>query len=68
MFIQKALGQTEYNLVNKLTQHDGANTNVMFLLNTCFGYDKKTVVSHVSSAETVKKLDDIPVFEIESNN
>lgn len=67
-FLQKVLGQTENNLVNKLMQHDGANTNVMFLLNTCYGYDKKTVVSHVSSAETLKKLDDIPVFEIESND
>ena len=67
-FLKKALNQTENNLVNKLMQHDGANTNVMFLLNTCYGYDKKTVVSHVSSAETAKKLDDIPVFEIESND
>ena len=62
-FIEKALGQTENNLVNKLTQHDGANTNIMFLLNTCFGYDKKTIIEHLSSEKSLKSVDDIPIFK-----
>ena len=62
-FVKKALNQTENNLVNKLMQHDGANTNVMFLLNTCFGYDKKTIIQHISNNNTSKQVDDIPLFD-----
>ena len=61
-FIKKALGTTENNMVNSLLTTGGSNTNIMFLLNSCYGYDKKTTVEHVAASDRGRSLSDIPVF------
>lgn len=62
-FLKKALYNTENNLVNGLVNSSGANTNTMFLLNTVYGYDKKTTVEHVTTSIDHKTIDDIPLLD-----
>ena len=62
LLTKKIYKQCRSDLVGGLSTSFGSSPNQMFIAKAVYGLTENTVVTHVSAASDVKKVDDIPLF------
>lgn len=64
---KKIYTQCRGDIVGGLSSSYGSNSNQIFIAKSVYGLSENSIITHISAASNVKKIDDIPVFCIDQN-